>query len=694
MDHNINLYDFYINIINEIQNTEFEFNNITSDKGLVKQFLKASLKAKLLNKISSELIDIFVEHGTTDINIYLNYIKEYIEKKYIEQKPKEYIESKLIKNSISLQFNNIYKILLDELLKNDFITNMIEYSNIAPVIIKPDDCVKNTIENYTPRPNQKEAFDRLEKFGLETGIHCQATGCGKSFIILKYIDYCIRKYEKCNIILFTERVSILCDLFSLTNKIEKKNKIKIWKEQGIADLSKIKFIDRITKKKHDWFLKLKQNQKNLLIINRMFLTKNSIYKKIKQNDIQLIIHDECHNVSSNECFNFLNYCKNINVPLVGFSATPIRSGRKQFLKTYNIYGSNKNINILTDYSFLNAIKLNLIVEPEFIWFYTNFDNKKIVNNDDVIKLLNILNSKITSFPFRKIIAWCGLIDTTKEWAEKIKTHIVNFDNLKNLKICIDINYTGNYNYGNYDDFKEHDNNSLMLCARKHKEGSDIKNLDTCIFLDRIKSRDSLTFIQSIGRVLRKNHNKNYGYIFDSIENNNYDIMVNKILEYYENLQNISNINDISIKEQNKRYDYIYNNIHFGNNKITLKINDKQIIINTTKIIFDNNIFNKLKKTIKNRRKIENCRDPSMCFYNNEKIKHITSGNKDEWIFHYDKNKKKFIFNNNEYDNMNQITNLHYKITRPDRGQNNNAWWECFVFRNNEWCRTHNLQIIK
>lgn len=195
MDHNINLYDFYIDIINEIQNTEFEFNNITSDKELVKQFLKASLNVKLLNKISSELIDIIIEHGTKDIFIYLNYIKDYIEKKYIEQKPKKYIESKLIKNSISLQFNNIYKILLDELLKNDFITNVIEYSVIAPVIIKPDDCVKNTIENYTPRPNQKEAFDRLEKFGLETGIHCQATGCGKTIIILHYIDYCKKKFK-------------------------------------------------------------------------------------------------------------------------------------------------------------------------------------------------------------------------------------------------------------------------------------------------------------------------------------------------------------------------------------------------------------------------------------------------------------------------------------------------------------------
>ena len=45
--------------------------------------------------------------------------------------------------------------------------------------------------------------------------------------------------------------------------------------------------------------------------------------------------------------------------------------------------------------------------------------------------------------------------------------------------------------------------AILFCACKHREGSDIKNLDCCIFLDKVENRNPKTFIQCIGRVLRK-----------------------------------------------------------------------------------------------------------------------------------------------------------------------------------------------
>ena len=49
----------------------------------------------------------------------------------------------------------------------------------------------------------------------------------------------------------------------------------------------------------------------------------------------------------------------------------------------------------------------------------------------------------------------------------------------------------------------------MFCAAKHREGSDIKNLDCAIFQDKVESRNPKT-LQSLGRVLRmdKTNNKN------------------------------------------------------------------------------------------------------------------------------------------------------------------------------------------
>ena len=108
-----------------------------------------------------------------------------------------------------------------------------------------------TNNHFILRENQTEAFDRLEKNGLETCIHCQATGCGKSIIIIHYCDYINRIIINPKIILFTERVNILSDLFSFTKDEfgADKTKINNWKDIGIGDLSQFNIMNRITNKK-------------------------------------------------------------------------------------------------------------------------------------------------------------------------------------------------------------------------------------------------------------------------------------------------------------------------------------------------------------------------------------------------------------------------------------------------------------
>ena len=103
---------------------------------------------------------------------------------------------------------------------------------------------------------------------------------------------------------------------------------------------------------------------------------------------------------------------------------------------------------------------------------------------------------------------------------------------------------------------------------------------------------------------------------------------------------------------------------------------------------------KIKREIITRRKITNCRDPLLCMYDNEKLRHITKVTKHTYTFTYDKKNNKFIHNGIKYDNMNQITHLHYRIERPDRGTSNNAWKECEIYRNGKWISTHDLPVIE
>lgn len=229
------------------------------------------------------------------------------------------------------------------------------------------------------RENQKEAIDRLYKNGLETGIHCQATGCGKTIIILKYIDYLNKTKENSKIILFTERVNILSDLFSFKKgKIEPDiEKLEHWKKTGIVDLTNFNIINRVTNKNKNWIDEFtNSNKPTLLVINRAFLTLGKKYNKFKFANLDLILHDECHNTPSLQCHEFLLKAKLLQVKIVGFSATPLRTGKMDKPKLLEIYGFNNELNLLTNYNMIYAISKNLILPPEFYWYQIESYEKK------------------------------------------------------------------------------------------------------------------------------------------------------------------------------------------------------------------------------------------------------------------------------------------------------------------------------
>ena len=68
-------------------------------------------------------------------------------------------------------------------------------------------------------------------------------------------------------------------------------------------------------------------------------------------------------------------------------------------------------------------------------------------------------------------------------------------------ICIDTSKEIS-GYGKYSDFYNVEEKAILFCAAKHREGSDIKNLDCCVFLDKVENRCPKVFLQCVGRVLR------------------------------------------------------------------------------------------------------------------------------------------------------------------------------------------------
>ena len=274
----------------------------------------------------------------------------------------------------------------------------------------------------------------------------------------------------------------------------------------------------------------------LLVINRAYLVSQENYKRIKIN-LDLIVHDECHSIKNKTTQNFYNYilenqteCKKVSC--IGFSATP----------DLNIYPFNK---IISNYTIYDAFCDDVIVPPHIHWLKSN---KKLNDND----IIECIKKMIENLYYKKIIVWCGLIDscykTAELWKKKFPDYLIALDTSKNE----------NSEFSSFKEYSECDKNAILFCACKHREGSDIKNLDCCIFLDKVEDRNSKTFVQCIGRVLRKDYSghKRYGLIID--------------LKAISCLKICDRMNSFLNCKHNFPWDYSYSNE---------KINNKNVLFN-------------------------------------------------------------------------------------------------------------------
>ena len=369
--------------------------------------------------------------------------------------------------------------------------------------------------------HQKQSINNTINQNFKTGIHCHATGSGKTIIAGNIVKEYNKLNPKNNIIWFTEKKSILIDTFVKKNL--KKNIPELW--------NIFKIIEFAENKNKNWIEIINKNYDKpiLLVINRSFLTNKEKYKNIIK-IFNLVIHDECHSSVANETFKFLKYIK-LTANIIGFSATPIRKDTINRNRLIELYENN----IISNYNLKYCIKNNIILSPKFLTISSDNDN---FNRGDLNQAIQIFNKIIKYSKFKKIIVYCRSIKVCNIYSDYIYKH--KYDNLKNLQICVDTSDNIiNDKFINYNEFKEIDTNAILFCAMKHREGSDIKNLDTCIFLDGVRERSELACIQSVGRVLRKSHNKDYGLVVDFYAND-FSNYYNKIYSYLSDIENLSN----------------------------------------------------------------------------------------------------------------------------------------------------------
>jgi superfamily II DNA or RNA helicase len=568
-------------------------NGLVTSLGIDNDIFKSVIK---MFDYPSIIINLIIEDPILILNI-LNFYKRHLDNS-IENETDFMIMREEIKNKIlngssetKIKYNRFHNILFEHLNTIEWFKNY--YESVEGNIILPeldlglDESIVATMSEFAWRENQLAQINLKNEYGIQSGIHCQATGTGKSYLIINDIDYIWRHVNnKCKIILFTERINILKDLFGFIRDHDNINVLDMWKEKGIGDLTQFLIINRVTEKTYDWVDILNNHDgPALVVINRAFLTSaKSKHQEIK--NLDAIIFDECHSSTSPKCHDFLIHWKERNTAIIGYSATPLRAGKTQgqfnkelLLEIFACPNDKTKLNLLTNFNMLYSIKNKLILPPKFIWYEIQEceNNKNEIHESDYVAVLSVLNKVMEIVQNGKIIAWCGTINMSEEWYKIFDRMKGNHNDLKSIKTYIDHSKKSE----DYNLFKTLTNDAIMFCAQKHREGSDISKLDVAIFLDKVKNRSAIVFIQSIGRVLRldpDNIEKEYGVVVEGIYKNskNYDKeFIDKILGYYFALENMS---DVEGEDCYEKYGKIMDMIKFDKTTKTINLDFGEIVI--------------------------------------------------------------------------------------------------------------------
>ena len=552
------------------------------------------------HELSDDLFDFLKSKDIKWLNKFHDMIKSFIEMGFIFDSNDDIKNIMLKSKDINSHFlNYFFDGLKLQNVKNIKVENELSDEENDDIDIDIEEINNNNNEkffdNFKWHDGQIQALQKIKENDFKSGIISMITGSGKSLIFLNAIYQHVKTKNpnKGSIyILLCPRIDILRSLFFKIDKngYYKLNNSKIieWKSNDIINLDNFKIIDCINIK--DKNLNFSSSKHNLLLVNNDFfrsLYKDKKFKTCICKNTNFIIIDECHCISGNKIYEIIEELKyNYKIPIIGFSATPIRDTAKSdnhviqiFSKSDNICEKNKKINLIYSYDLLQGIKDNVVLPYRIECVKINkikghkigFTNKDILNN--ILK--NCINNKTKKLPYRKFIIWTNRKNIMSECYKYVEK------NFKQLKVyctsSFDKEFHDNGFNVNYEEFYKSDGDCVLICINKCKEGSDIPNIDCGIYFDGVKNRSILVHIQTSGRLIRhdKNYKKTHGDLIDTFvldkDETPYTLTAQKILSYLTRLLNLSDdVYDDRI-EYYKQMFKLANNIEYSRKEQTLKI---------------------------------------------------------------------------------------------------------------------------
>src|SRR3989304_1452396 len=186
----------------------------------------------------------------------------------------------------------------------------------------------------------------------------------------------------------------------------------------------------------------------------------------------------------------------------------------------------------------------------------------------------VLDKLMSELPYKKIILWCRTTTTLKYWKDKFSLDYTNFEFFKTD--C----YT-DQDYRSLNKFYESKGLSMLFCCGRCRGGSDVQFVDCGIHLDDVKTRSTNVSLQSDGRIMRpdKEKNKKRAHIIESYvldQDNTANLLtIQKVTKYYSEILNMNNK-----KDWNNNYEEILK--LFNNTEINIEKNEFVINIDNNK----------------------------------------------------------------------------------------------------------------
>lgn len=255
-----------------------------------------------------------------------------------------------------------------------------------------------------------------------------------------------------------------------------------------------------------------------------------------------------------------------------------------------IFSIDNKVNLISTYDLFEGISDEYILplkikQYEFkgIFNENNDDNSsekvKYTKHDfESNKLLmkNIIKDEIKEIPYCKIVAWCTSISSLIKWKDffekELPELVVYVAHSGNASNPAENEYNAFYNLKpkNKDDKKKI--NAILLNVNIISEGCDIDFVDCGIFLDPVKHKNIVTYLQNAGRICRTDiyERKTSATIIYTYLNDKKDIP-SQIISYFEMLLQLTEKNNEHYKKMNE----LLENLKVDNKEIRIVIDKKK-----------------------------------------------------------------------------------------------------------------------